>query len=400
MRTLVALVVVVLMAGLAACATPIVREAVPANLANDAQIAGMSGIRGWGDGGERAAQAFIKAEQATLRRKYANRTSAGGDAVAHMLAISGGADDGAFGAGLLVGWTERGTRPNFDLVTGISAGALISPFAFLGRDYDRQLAEIFTLHGEEEIFKANILAGVLGGPAVADNAPLERLIARYIDQKLLDRVAAERRKGRLLLVGTTNLDAQRPVFWDMGRIAMQGGAKSVNLFRQVLLASAALPGIFPPVQIEVTAGGQKYRELHVDGGPTRQVFLTPAEFRFDDLDRALGTRIQRHIWVIRNGKIQPEYAIVEPTALKIGERSLDTLTKNQSLGDLRRIQEKALAENMTFNLASIPADFDAPRPVPFDRGYMRALFARGLALGRGGYKWLTVLPETPAGLLR
>src|SRR5262249_20924332 len=161
-------------------------------------------------------------------------------------------------------------------------------------------------------------------------------IDRHVDRRLLRRVAEERAKGRFLLVGTTNIDAQRPVYWDMGKIAQLGNEESIDLFRKVLLASAALPGLFPPVRIEVTAGGKHYEEMHVDGGTTHGVFLSPAEFSFQQLDRALGVTVQRRLWVVRNGKLAPEYQVTDETTLAIAMRSLETLTRSQGLGDLTR----------------------------------------------------------------
>src|SRR5262249_45182657 len=152
-------------------------------------------------------------EGPAIKAKYLERIKKGQPLITHMLALSGGADDGAFGAGLLSGWSAHGDRPEFDLVTGISAGALIAPFAFLGSAYDRQLAGVFS-HGGGEIYQANILSGVFGGPAVADSAPLSALIAKYVDRRMLARLARARADGRVLLIGTTNLDAQRPVYWD------------------------------------------------------------------------------------------------------------------------------------------------------------------------------------------
>lgn len=400
MRRLRDIACILLIATVAGCATPITRVAVPAQLASEAHLPTMSGVRVWGDAGEEAARGFINAERETFRKKFLARPKVNGETVSHLLALSGGADDGAFGAGLLIGWSERGTRPDFDLVTGISAGALIAPFAFLGKEYDRQLSEIFTLHDGKEIYRANLVAGVFGGPSVADNEPLARLIAAYVDQRLLKRVAEERAKGRLLIVGTTNIDAQRPVFWDMGRIAMRGDKAAMELFRKVLLASAALPGIFPPVQIDVHVDKQRFTEMHVDGGPTRQIFLTPGNFRFTDLDRATGIKVRRHLWVIRNAKIEPEYLAVKGTALAIGERSLETLTKHQGIGDLRRMYEKSVADNLDFNLVAVPVDFHAPRPLPFDRGYMQALYKRGHELGRTGNPWMKGLPAAPVGNLQ
>lgn len=376
---------------LAGCATAPERFAVPASLAAEAAVPDMADVRAWGDAP--FSRALLAPTLPKLKANYRVLAEAGQSVTADLLALSGGADDGAFGAGLLVGWSQRGDRPEFALVTGISAGALIAPFAFLGKAYDRQLAAVFTTYSADQIYQATILPGLLGGSALADSTPLKRLIERYVDAKLLRRVAEERAKGRFLLVGTTNIDAQRPVYWDMGRIAQRGDVRSTELFRRVLLASAALPGLFPPVHIEVTAGGKRYEEMHVDGGTAHGVFFTPADFSFQEIDRAVGHKVQRRLWVIRNGKLAPEYKVTNETTLAIAQRSLETLTRSQGLGDLTRMYVKAQADNIAFNLAFIPPDFNAPRPAPFDQGYMRALFALGQKLGREGYPWTHIPPE-------
>src|SRR5260370_28284635 len=172
----------------------------------------------------------------------------------NFLAISGGAEDGAFGAGLLVGWSDAGTRPAFDLVTGVSSGALIAPFVYLGREHDCQLREIFTKYGRKDIFTYNV-PSLLEGSALVDDAPLARLIEKYVDVAFVQEIARERIKGRILLIVTTNLDTQRPVMWDMGRIAMSNRPDAIVLFRKILLASATLPGGFPPVRIKARVGG-------------------------------------------------------------------------------------------------------------------------------------------------
>jgi predicted acylesterase/phospholipase RssA len=386
------LAALVLSLGLAGCATVAARVPVPEQLAPAAVVPGMETVRVWGDGS--FSRALLQAELPNLKAKYEARAK-GGDhkPVSNLLAISGGADDGAFGAGLLVGWSEHGTRPEFDLVTGISAGALIAPFAFLGRDYDRQLAGLFTSYGADQIYQANVLTGLFGGSALADSAPLAQLIAHYVDAPFLKKVAEERRKGRFLLIGTTNLDAQRPVYWDMGRIAQSSDPSAPELFRRVLLASASFPGIFPPVHIPVQAGGRGYEEMHVDGGTTREVFFTIADFRFNDLDRALGRKVQRKLWIIRNGKIEPEYKPTQDSTFVIAQRSLETLTKSRGVGDLARMYIRARADSIDYNLASIPMDFEASHPKPFDRAYMQALYDVGLALGRNGYPWAKAPPE-------
>lgn len=379
----------------AGCGTGPPRIAVPAALAAEASVPDMDHVRTWGDAP--FSRALLTGEIPKLKALYQAQAKAGRPVTSDLLALSGGADDGAFGAGLIVGWGQRGDRPEFGLVTGISAGALIAPFAFLGREYDRELAMVFTTYGSDQIYQAAILPGLLGGSALADSTPLKHLIERYVDARMLKRIAQERAKGRFLLVGTTNIDAQRPVYWDMGRIAQHGGPRSGELFRKILLASTALPGLFPPVHFDVVAGGKRYEEMHVDGGATHGVFLSPVEFSFREIDRAVGMKVDRRLWVIRNGKLAPEYKVTSETTLAIAQRSLETLSRSQGIGDLARIYIKAKTDGMQFRMAFIPESFNAPRPAPFDNSYMKALFALGQKLGREGYPWSTVPPEVAVG---
>src|SRR5215468_5048952 len=164
----------------------------------------------------------------------------------YFLAISGGGDDGAFGAGLLVGWSDRGDRPVFDVVTGVSTGSLSAPFVFLGREYDAQLKEVYTQTTANDIFvrRPTVFAAV-ASDAVSDSAPLRSMIARYLDQAMIQRIAEEYSKGRLLFILTTNLDQGRPVIWNIGAIAASNNPKAQNLIVDVLLASASIPVVFP-----------------------------------------------------------------------------------------------------------------------------------------------------------
>jgi predicted acylesterase/phospholipase RssA len=173
----------------------------------------------------------------------------------------------------------------------------------------------------------------------------------------------------------------------MGRIAQVGTDAALQLFRDILLASAAVPGVFPPVPVTVMAGGRTFQEFHVDGGPTREVFISPVGFSFRSVDALVGAPIKRRLWVIRNGKLSPEYANVDLTAASIAVRALETLTKNQGLGDLLRIYDRARTDGIDFNLASIPPAFSEPRPSPFAQSYMTALYKTGYTLGRAGYRW-------------
>ncbi|HLZ01928.1 MAG TPA: patatin-like phospholipase family protein [Bradyrhizobium sp.] len=377
------LVVLGAVLALAGCAAISPRNALPAATAAHIDPEGFHNIRFWGD---EATDAVLPKDElisaASPRSSHRRQLN--------LLAISGGAEDGAFGAGLLAGWGDAGNRPNFDLVTGVSSGALIAPFVFLGRERDGQLREIFTRYGRKDIFAYNV-PSLLQGSALVDDTPLAHLIERYIDREFIREVAEERRRGRVLLIGTTNLDAQRPVLWDMGRIAESDRPEAIELFRKVLLASATLPGVFAPVRIKVRVGNRDYDELHVDGGITRQVFIAPSTLRLvsGGPGRANGARL----FVIRNGRIDPQWEPVNDNVVSITQRSLSTLIKNQSIGDLYRIYSVARQDGIDFNLASIPADFTVRTDEPFDQKYMTALFERGYEMG-GHYPWI----KSPPGL--
>jgi hypothetical protein len=376
----------------AGCASIAPRNVLPQASVSPVELEGFHNIRFWGDASARDIAAIVTADPPDVDKRPAPG-SAIRRPISNLLAISGGAEDGAFGAGLLVGWSEAGTRPTFDLVTGVSSGALIAPFAFLGRERDNQLREIFTKYGRKDIFTYNV-SGMLAGAALADDTPLSKLIEKYVDEAFVQEVARERRKGRILLIGTTNLDAQRPVLWDMGRIAMRNDREAITLFRKILLASATLPGIFAPVRIEVRVGEQNYDELHVDGGVTRQVFLAPSVFGLVPPDQKPGMLAKRRLYIIRNGKISPEWQSVDEKVLSVTQRSLSTLIKNQGIGDLYRIYAITKRDGIDFNLASIPADFSSVSDEPFDERYMVALFDRGYQLARDHYSWT----KTPPGM--
>ena len=201
------------------------------------------------------------------------------------LAISGGGDNGAFTAGLLNGWTAAGTRPEFKLVTGISTGGLIAPFAFLGPKYDATLKEFYTTISPKDVIEPrSVIKGVLSD-AMANNAPLWKLTRKSVTEELLKEIAVEYAKGRFVMIGTADIDARRAILWDMGKIATYGGPKALDLFVSVMIASASLPAAFPPVMIDVEADGKHYQEMHVDGGVMAQVFAYPVGITAAGIDR-------------------------------------------------------------------------------------------------------------------
>ena len=305
----------------------------------------------------------------------------------HYLGVSGGGDDGAFGAGLLVGWTEAGSRPEFHVVTGVSTGALIAPFAYLGPAYDRELREVYTTITPESIFRARSLLGALWDDALADTTPLWRLISRHVDERMLADIARVYRSGRLLMIGTTNLDAQRPVIWNIGAIAASGHPGALDLIRKILRASSAIPGLFQPVLIDVELDGQHYHELHVDGGAIAQLFLYPPSL---ELRKYLAR--ERSVYLIRNARLDEEWAEVQPRTLSIAGRAIATMIHSGGANDIARIYFVTQRDGVGFNLAFIGREFSFPHANEFDRAYMNALFNYGYERARKGYDWKKDLP--------
>lgn len=309
----------------------------------------------------------------------------------NFLALSGGGDNGAFGAGLMLGWTAAGNRPEFNMVTGISAGALIAPFAFLGPEYDPALRDVFTGQRPQDILllPRQIMApfALLFGESLADTSPLRRLIARHADEAMLAAIAREYAKGRLLLIGTTNLDVQRPVVWNIGAIAASGHPEALGLFRRILLASASIPGAFPPVLVDVQHEGRTFQEMHVDGGAAMQVFLYPPTVNLVGSERGRWAQRPRMAHVIRNGRVDVEASSTPRGVLSITRRSAATLLHFSGIGDISRIHLTTQRDGVGFRVAYIGREFDHPRREPFDTAYMQALFDYGFERGRLGDGW-------------
>ena len=311
-----------------------------------------------------------------------------GDAVQlHFLALSGGGGDGAYGAGLLTGWTETGTRPEFQVVTGVSTGALIAPFAFLGSDYDDILRRAYTETGQGDIFSRAVLPNLVSGAALTDTSPLYALVERFIDQPLLDAIAIEHRRGRRLLVATTNIDAGRPVIWDMGAIASSGNENALDLFRRVTIASASIPGLFPPVPFTVEAGGEAFTEIHVDGGITSQIFAYQPQVRLGDMIEASAFDVEINLHVIRNGRFQMQYHETRVVWYDLMVRSLDVLLSHQAISDIYRIYYLSQRDGLSFNLAYIPESFEPTPASQFDHEYMVQLFEFAQSQMRAGTVW-------------
>lgn len=292
------------------------------------------------------------------------------------LVLSTGGEDGAYGAGLLAGWSAAGTRPEFSVITGVSTGALMAPFVFAGKKYDEQLRAAYTTINATDIFE---IGGK--GESLLDTWPLKDLIARQVTRELLADVAAEHARGRRLLVLTTNLDAGRPVAWDIGAIASKGDQQALELVRSVLVAAISIPGAFPPVLIQAEAGQTRFQEMHVDGGLGAQFYVAPDALQLSTSNFTLPASA---LYIIVNMKLGHDFRVTERDTLGILGRTVSAAIRVVARNAIDRAFVLAKRSNLPFHLAFIDEAFNAPSRGSFDSDYMNTLFEFGYAQGKNG----------------
>ena len=409
----IALLLFVHALGLLGCAAEPVRHPLPAKRTDQAIVPGLpADVRYWGDDPSAAFRDWLSLSEDE------NGVCCAGlmDRPHDYLVISSGGVDGAFGAGLLVGWTAAGTRPEFQVVTGVSSGAMIAPFAFLGPAYDGSLRDIYSSFSSKDLVTRLGVLQALASDSIMDPAPLRRLIDLYLGEDEIARIAAEGRKGRKLLIGTTNLNAGRPVVWDLTKIAGSGAPNARQVIGDLILASASIPGVFPPVRISVESGGVRYDEIHVDGGVTAQLFLGPAGVDWKRVTERFRVQGRPQVYVIRNGRAYPTWTAlrtrvspllensisalsrdpdgapaweeVEPSFSSILMRSMESMLLTRGLNDAVQIFANSHGDDLGLNLARIPDDFTLGSTEFYDRAYMQGLFERGYEMAKDGYPWL------------
>jgi hypothetical protein len=370
-----------------ACSAPERLDPAPARLTTKAVVIGTPNVRFFPD--EQAQLEEMFQEGLRAREREAKALGIADPArlpPADFLAVSGGGDEGAFGAGVLIGWTAAGTRPEFKIVTGISTGALTAPFAFLGPAYDEKLKRVYTAVSAKDIFRTRGLAAAIFDDAMSDTVPLFGLISQYMNETMLGEIAREYEKGRLLLIGTTHLDARRPVIWNIGAIAASGHPYALDLVRKILLASAAIPAAFPPVMIDVDVDGQHFQEMHVDGGAMAQLFLYPPDVGQRIVQA--GIKRERRAYIIRNGRLGTDWSPVERTTINIAGRAISTMIHVSGVNDVFRVYVVTQRDGVDFNLAYIENDFaEVLHAGNFDPIYMNALFDYGYRKARQGFPW-------------
>lgn len=349
-----------------------------------AQIPGIPDARFWADS---SAEDF-----AASMRMGKMRAAAAEIGSLNTLALSGGASDGAFGAGVLVGLSKRGERPGFALVSGVSAGALIAPLAFLGPDYDDELIHAWTSGIAEPLGEGGVLSILFSQES--RRAALYALVSGFADAELLRRIGAEYERGRHLVVVTTNLDAQRPVVWDLGKIAASGAPDALDLFRNILTASSSVPGIFAPTLIEVEADGRRFQELHVDGGATMQVFTVPESILAGGAKQSRNTfdGLPINFYVIINNRLKPDFEMVEASTAPMLVRSLSSLIKTHARLTLVATREFARNRGIGFRLAFIGDDFPVEPKPSFATSYMRSIYGYGYEKALSGKLWQSEIP--------
>lgn len=353
-----------------------------------ANVEGFAGIRFWGDASAEEMMASLPPGAGVSDRAAIVQPQT-------LLALSGGGAAGAFSAGLMSGWTRRGDRPKFDVVTGVSAGALVAPMAYLGSGYDKRLQALFTSGVAEKLEKPRFPVAGLFGESLFQSQPLEDLIAQHVDAAMLSQIAKEHRKGRRLIVVTTNLDAQRAVIWDMGAIAASTNPNRLKLFRNVLQASASIPGIFPAVKIEVVADGARYSELHSDGGSSTQIFVAPDALIAGQQNFPVKPKPGAKLYVVINNTLEPEFKLVSNSTLSVAERAYSTFIKAQTQSSIYAAYGFAKREKLNFFLTYVDEQVPYKFSDPFETRYMRQLYNIGFKNGRGG-RWSTA-PNVVAG---
>lgn len=371
-RALIALVSIVVI--LSGC-TQTLNRALDAKEADKASIVGYGEIR-----------TYLDARLDEAPRDVRNWAPAARRGGLDILMISGGGAGGAFSVGVLSAWSEAKTRPQFDAVTGVSTGALIAPYAFLGSAYDDTLVHLYTSGIAEDLVRSK-RAGGLFGPSLLRADPLRQMVERYITPAILEQVAAEHRKGRRLLVLTTNLDTQRAVVWNMGAIANSGRPDALKLFQDIVIASASIPGVYPAVMIKAESEGRYFEEMHSDGGSASQVLMLPQAL-LTSSTRLVATKQQTvNFYVIVNNALIPEFGTTPDKTLSVIARAYTIFVKSQTQSALTALYNYSRLTGARFHLASINTQVPYSMSDPFNTGYMRAVYNLGYAQSAGGTVW-------------
>ena len=366
-----------------------VRHAVPESLVGKAVVVGIPGIRYYTDKPDSfpmARQSLVDSFKDEAKSDYL----VDGIKTYPVLIIGGGVSNSAYGIGILKGWLKEGSRPVFKIITGYSSGSIIALATFSGKDYEDRLVELFTSISTKDVIKQNGVFSILFGDSVNSSALFAKKIDNIVDEDLMKKVAQEHAKGRRLYVGTSDLDAQGFVIWDMGALASKGGIDAVKMFRKIILASCSFSTMLPPVFFQVEAGGRRYDEMHADGGVIGGIFY------IDQLMEGVEFReIRTRVYILNCCYMSPHSKQIEDNLTAIISRTIETNGAAKMSGDTYRVYAFAKEKGWDYNLAYIPEDFEPHQKEMFDKQEMQRLFKRGYDDAAVGYKW----HKAPPGLL-
>lgn len=389
------LIIITCLLALSGCAS--VRHAVPQEFVGKAVVLGMPDLRCYT---YNAYSIFMRQSLAdSFKQEDKSDYLVDGIKTYPALIIGGGVSNSAYGIGLLNGWAKEGSRPVFKIVTGYSSGSLIAVATFSGKESEDRLAELFTSISTKDVVRPKSVFSLLFGDSVNSSALFAKKIDDMVDADLMAKIAKEHAKGRRLYVGTSDLDAQEFVIWDMGALASKGGPDSLKMFRKIILASCSYPVMLPPVYFQVEAGGKFYDEMHGDGGVMGGIFYiyqllegAGSETHSSGVDpKGFKTRL----YVLNCCYMSPHSKQVEDNLTAITSRLIETATASKMSGDTYSIYAFSKEKGWDYNLAYIPEDFKPNQKEMFDKEEMKRLFKRGYDDAVGGYKW----HKAPPGLV-
>ncbi|MCA1408897.1 patatin-like phospholipase family protein [Ensifer sp. IC3342] len=364
---------ILMLAFLAGCMAP---DRIPygTKAASSASVEGFGDIRMYADSSGSLPEG--RAWLPVLRHKEIN-----------YLVLSGGGAGGAFSVGALKAWSDKGERPEFDMVSGVSTGALIAPYAFLGPAYDKALVDLYTSGVAQELVDVKFLPKGLLGASLLKQEPLRKMVERYLTRETLARIAAEHRKGRRLLVLTSNLDSQRAVIWNMGAIADNQQPDALKLFQDIIIASASIPGLYPAVLIKATAGGRMFEEMHSDGGAASQILTIPEGWIANAEEGEWPRGPKFNMYILVNNALMPEFAMTTNNTFVVMARASSFLIKAQTRSALLATYAYAKKTGIRFRMASIDVQVAYDMTDPFNTNYMRAVYNLGYAKMASGGLW-------------
>ena len=374
----------------------VTRHAVPEKLVGTAVVVGMPDLRYYA---YKADSPYMRKSLAdSFKEEGASDYMVDGVKTYPELIIGGGVSNSAYGIGLLSGWAKEGSRPVFKIVTGYSSGSLLAVAVFSGKEYEERLADLFTSISTKDVVRQKSIFSILFGDSVNSSSLFAKKINDIMDEDLMAKIAKEHAKGRRLYVGTSDLDAQQFVIWDMGALASIGGPDSVKMFHKIILASCSYPVMLPPVYFQVEAGGRRYDEMHADGGVNGGIFYIYQLLEgVGSAAQSAGIdpkRFKTRVYVLNCCYMSPHSKQVEDNLTAITSRLIETATASKMSGDTYNIYAFAKEKGWDYNLAYIPEDFKPGQKEMFDKDEMKRLFKRGYDDAVEGYKW----HKAPPGL--